>query len=370
MAFAVLNLAAMLAIIEIRYGQGWETVPFHFIYVSFTILYGFRAWRGRATLLGIALCHHHDGRGHGLRHPPQLGGAAGDHRGAADVADVRGDGLPRAPPPAGPGRRRGARRRARARPRAQVGVPVRRVARAPHPDHDRPRPHRAHAPQRSPRAGRAGRDVPGRPGRARTHGARDQAACSCSSRQARAAPGAPSGPTPRPSLAQDLPALAGHGRPRLAARRPSPPGTRRRRPRSAHARTRRAGRERRPAHGGGRADRDRRGRRVAGALRIRVRDGGDGIPEAALSARVRPLLPGRRRPQPSPRRRRPRPRDREGDRRGARRQRVGPQPSRARAARSSCACPAWAQQGTSRYPPPRTVSIIASVSSLRRSRAT
>ena len=49
-AFAVLNLAAMLAIIEIRYGQGWETVPFHFIYVSFTILYGFRAWRGRATL--------------------------------------------------------------------------------------------------------------------------------------------------------------------------------------------------------------------------------------------------------------------------------------------------------------------------------
>ncbi len=53
MAFAVLNLAAMFAIIEIRYGQGWETVPFHFIYVSFTILYGFRAWRGRVTLLGI-----------------------------------------------------------------------------------------------------------------------------------------------------------------------------------------------------------------------------------------------------------------------------------------------------------------------------
>jgi signal transduction histidine kinase len=52
-AFALLNLAAMLLIIELRYGQGWETVPFHFIYVSFTILYGFRAWRGRATLLGI-----------------------------------------------------------------------------------------------------------------------------------------------------------------------------------------------------------------------------------------------------------------------------------------------------------------------------
>jgi signal transduction histidine kinase len=52
-AFAVLNLAAMLTIIELRFGQGWETVPFHFIYVSFTILYGFRAWRGRATLWGI-----------------------------------------------------------------------------------------------------------------------------------------------------------------------------------------------------------------------------------------------------------------------------------------------------------------------------
>jgi signal transduction histidine kinase len=52
-AFALLNLAAMLVIIELRYGQGWETVPFHFIYVSFTILYGFRAWRGRLTLLGI-----------------------------------------------------------------------------------------------------------------------------------------------------------------------------------------------------------------------------------------------------------------------------------------------------------------------------
>ena len=37
-AFAILNLAAMLTIIELRFGQGWETVPFHFIYVSFTIL--------------------------------------------------------------------------------------------------------------------------------------------------------------------------------------------------------------------------------------------------------------------------------------------------------------------------------------------
>ena len=52
-AFAILNLGAMLTIIELRFWHGWETVPFHFIYVSFTLLYGFRAWRGRGTLLGI-----------------------------------------------------------------------------------------------------------------------------------------------------------------------------------------------------------------------------------------------------------------------------------------------------------------------------
>ena len=32
---------------------GLETVPFHFIYVSFTILYGFRAWRAGRVLAGI-----------------------------------------------------------------------------------------------------------------------------------------------------------------------------------------------------------------------------------------------------------------------------------------------------------------------------
>ncbi|HUZ83566.1 MAG TPA: ATP-binding protein, partial [Gaiellales bacterium] len=53
-AFAVANLAAMAVIIETRHLHGWETVPFHFIYVSFTLLYGFRAWQRRGTLAGIA----------------------------------------------------------------------------------------------------------------------------------------------------------------------------------------------------------------------------------------------------------------------------------------------------------------------------
>jgi len=49
--FALLNLAAMVVFAE------WETVPFHFIWVSLTILYGFRGWRMRSTLtlLGVII---------------------------------------------------------------------------------------------------------------------------------------------------------------------------------------------------------------------------------------------------------------------------------------------------------------------------
>jgi signal transduction histidine kinase len=51
--FAVLNLGAMLALIEGGGPHGWETVPFHCIYVSFTLLYGYRMWRGKGTITGI-----------------------------------------------------------------------------------------------------------------------------------------------------------------------------------------------------------------------------------------------------------------------------------------------------------------------------
>jgi signal transduction histidine kinase len=43
--FALANLVAM------RAWPGWETVPFHFIWVSLTLVYGFRVWRPRATAL-------------------------------------------------------------------------------------------------------------------------------------------------------------------------------------------------------------------------------------------------------------------------------------------------------------------------------
>ncbi len=42
--FAVTNLLGMLVFAT------WETVPFHFIWVSITILYGFRVWRLKPTL--------------------------------------------------------------------------------------------------------------------------------------------------------------------------------------------------------------------------------------------------------------------------------------------------------------------------------
>ena len=43
--FAVVNVIAMV------HWESWETVPFHFIWVSLTLLYGLRIWRrgARAT---------------------------------------------------------------------------------------------------------------------------------------------------------------------------------------------------------------------------------------------------------------------------------------------------------------------------------
>jgi signal transduction histidine kinase len=46
--FSVANLGAMLLF------PAWETVPFHFIWVSLTLLYGFRVWRVRPTLVVLA----------------------------------------------------------------------------------------------------------------------------------------------------------------------------------------------------------------------------------------------------------------------------------------------------------------------------
>lgn len=47
-AFALANVVAIVVLAE------WETIPFHFIWVSLTILYGFRVWSLRATAILLA----------------------------------------------------------------------------------------------------------------------------------------------------------------------------------------------------------------------------------------------------------------------------------------------------------------------------
>ena len=42
--FSAVNLIAIFAL------AGWETIPFHFIWISFTLVYGFRTWAPRPTL--------------------------------------------------------------------------------------------------------------------------------------------------------------------------------------------------------------------------------------------------------------------------------------------------------------------------------
>lgn len=50
-AFSAVNLAAMIVF------SHWETVPFHFIWISLTLLYGFRVWAIRPTMwvLGVVI---------------------------------------------------------------------------------------------------------------------------------------------------------------------------------------------------------------------------------------------------------------------------------------------------------------------------
>jgi signal transduction histidine kinase len=47
-AFAAVNYAAMIE------WPSWETIPFHFVWISLTLLYGFRVWAPRPTLIVLA----------------------------------------------------------------------------------------------------------------------------------------------------------------------------------------------------------------------------------------------------------------------------------------------------------------------------
>src|SRR5581483_2388414 len=46
--FAAANLAAMVE------WPSWETIPFHFVWISLTIVYGFRVWRPEGTALVLS----------------------------------------------------------------------------------------------------------------------------------------------------------------------------------------------------------------------------------------------------------------------------------------------------------------------------
>ena len=50
-AFAAANVAAMIA------WPSWETIPFHFVWISLTIVYGFRVWKPKPTgaILGVII---------------------------------------------------------------------------------------------------------------------------------------------------------------------------------------------------------------------------------------------------------------------------------------------------------------------------
>jgi signal transduction histidine kinase len=48
-AFSALNLAAIIVF------SNWETIPFHFIWISFTIIYGFRVWAPKPTSWVLAV---------------------------------------------------------------------------------------------------------------------------------------------------------------------------------------------------------------------------------------------------------------------------------------------------------------------------
>ncbi|MDP9261801.1 MAG: hypothetical protein M3O89_07530, partial [Actinomycetota bacterium] len=43
--FAAVNVALMVAL------PSWETIPFHFVWISLTIVYGFRVWGLKVTSL-------------------------------------------------------------------------------------------------------------------------------------------------------------------------------------------------------------------------------------------------------------------------------------------------------------------------------
>ena len=52
LAWAIFSLLNLIAIF---WFEDWETIPFHFIWISLTVLYGFRNWASRPTMWVLAI---------------------------------------------------------------------------------------------------------------------------------------------------------------------------------------------------------------------------------------------------------------------------------------------------------------------------
>ena len=259
--FAALNVVAMVV------WPSWETIPFHFVWISLTIVYGFRVWEPRATALTL--------------------GAVVAVTGASIFADAF-EGVQlwgelfevplmsamflamvwhaTAPADGDPGRR-GAAHPART-------LPPRRLARAANARHHRSRPSRPAAPER--RRDARGR---GRRRRARADGAHHLAPPPAREGRPAAAPD-PDGDR-RERISRGGLRAVDRGRATRVAARPARRGARARRRGGAPRRARRAARERGQVHG---AERSHRGAFPRARLRARDRGRGRrlGIPPEAL----------------------------------------------------------------------------------------
>ena len=172
-AFAIANFVAMVV------WPGWETIPFHFVWISLTLLYGFRVWRPAATYLTLVAGRGRDRRADPERRVlrrPALGRAL---RGAVDVGDVPRDGLARSTAPGRARHRRASGDATRFAIATARAFPARRVARATHAGHDRARSSRGSSPHERQRGAGNRRCT----GRARSESNRFLRDCCCLRRQ-------------------------------------------------------------------------------------------------------------------------------------------------------------------------------------------
>jgi lysylphosphatidylglycerol synthetase-like protein (DUF2156 family) len=85
-AFAAINIALMFVM------PGKETVPFHFVWISLSIVYGLQPWRLRRSFVVLAAVCLVTGAALVRHVQNDVIGWGGDDRGPADEHGVSGDG--------------------------------------------------------------------------------------------------------------------------------------------------------------------------------------------------------------------------------------------------------------------------------------